>query len=78
MPSTSIPTAYTCLLTMGHAGKVNAGLDIINSLCEYYEVTAPIFIDFRESVSKIIPTASQIVNLIKNEPDKTLRVEVCE
>ena len=61
-----------------HAGKVNAGLDIINSLCEYYEVTAPIFIDFRESVSKIIPTASQIVNLIKNEPDKTLRVEVCE
>lgn len=61
-----------------HAGKVNAGLDIINSLCEYYEVTAPIFIDFRESVSKIIPTASQIINLIKNEPDKTLRVEVCE
>ena len=61
-----------------HAGKVNAGLDIINSFSEYYEVTAPIFIDFRESVSKIIPTASQIVNLIKNEPDKTLRVEVCE
>jgi exonuclease SbcC len=61
-----------------HAGKVNAGLDIINSLCEYYEVTAPMFIDFRESVTKIIDTDSQVINLIKNESDKALRVEVEE
>jgi DNA repair exonuclease SbcCD ATPase subunit len=57
-----------------HAGKVNAGLDIINSLCSYYNVTAPIFIDFRESVSRIIETNSQVINLVKSEPDKTLRV----
>jgi exonuclease SbcC len=61
-----------------HAGKVNAGIDCINALCEYYGVTAPIFIDFRESVTKIIDTNSQVVNLIKNEADKALRVEVEE
>jgi exonuclease SbcC len=61
-----------------HAGKVNAGIDCINALCAYYGVTAPIFIDFRESVTKIIETDSQVINLIKNEADKTLRVEVEE
>ncbi len=61
-----------------HAGKINSGLDIINSLCAYYNVTAPIFIDFRESVSRIIETNSQVINLVKSEPDKVLRVEVEE
>jgi exonuclease SbcC len=61
-----------------HAGKTNGGIDCINALCAYYGVTAPIFIDFRESVTKIIDTDSQIINLIKNEADKALRVEVEE
>lgn len=49
------------------AGKVNAGLDIINTLCEYYNISAPIFIDNRESVNTLIPVNSQIVNLIVND-----------
>ena len=61
---------------VNHAGKVNAGLDIINVLADHYGCVAPIFIDFRESVSRIIETGSQVINLIKSEPDKTLRVEV--
>ena len=61
---------------VNHAGKVNAGLDIINVLADHYGCVAPIFIDFRESVSRIIDTGSQVINLIKSEPDKTLRVEV--
>ena len=61
---------------LNHAARVNAGLDIINVLAEHYGISAPIFIDFRESVSKIIDTGSQIINLIKSEPDKVLRVEV--
>ena len=56
------------------ASKINAGLDIINTLCEYYKITAPIFIDNRESVVSIIDCKSQIVNLIVSKPDKTLRV----
>ena len=61
---------------VNHAGKVNAGLDIINVLSAHYGCVAPIFIDFRESVSRIIDTGSQVINLIKSEPDKVLRVEV--
>lgn len=61
---------------LNHGKKINAGLDCINTLCEFYGVTAPVFIDFRESVSEIIETRSQIINLIKNKPDKKLRVEV--
>lgn len=57
------------------ASKVNAGLDIINTLCQFYDVNAPIFIDNRESVVKLIETESQVINLIVSESDKTLRVE---
>ena len=61
---------------LNHASRVNAGLDIINVLAAHYDTVAPIFIDFRESVSEIIDTGSQVINLIKSEPDKILRVEV--
>lgn len=57
-----------------NAGKINAGLDIINALCKYYDVSAPVFIDNRESVTQLAGTASQIVNLIVSEFDKKLRV----
>ena len=46
------------------AKKLNAGLDIINTLTKFYNTTAPIFIDGRESVTDIIDTASQVINLI--------------
>ena len=69
---------YVPFTDANHAGKVNAGLDCINALGAFYEVTAPIFIDFRESVSRIIDTNSQVINLFKSEVDKVLRVEVEE
>lgn len=56
------------------ASKINAGIDIINSLCEFYNVSAPIFIDNRESVVKLIDSESQIINLIVSPDDKKLRV----
>lgn len=46
------------------AGALNAGLDIINALTKFYNVSAPIFIDNREGVNNIIPTNSQIINLL--------------
>ena len=56
------------------ASKVNAGLDIINTLCKFYGVCAPIFIDNRESVNNIIPVQSQIINLVVNR-DKFLTIQ---
>lgn len=52
------------------AGQVNAGLDIINTLCRHYGICAPIFIDGRESVNDIIPTNSQIINLVVTRDNK--------
>lgn len=56
------------------AGQFNAGLDIINTLCRHYGICAPIFIDKRESVNEIIPTESQIINLVVTQ-DKVLTVK---
>lgn len=56
------------------AGQINAGLDIINTLCSYHDVYAPIFIDNRESVNQLIDTQSQIVNLIVSN-DKSLKIK---
>ena len=54
------------------AGKVNAGLDIINAICKYKGVSAPIFIDNSESVNKIIPTISQVINLVVSKDKLTV------
>lgn len=56
------------------AGQVNAGLNIINSLCQHYETYTPIFIDNRESVNELIDTNSQLINL-KVTKHKALRIE---
>lgn len=61
---------------LNSGAKINAGLDIINALNDYYKVQAPIFIDNRESVTNLIDTKSQVISLIVSEKDKKLRVEV--
>jgi DNA repair exonuclease SbcCD ATPase subunit len=61
-----------------NAAKINAGIDIINTLCEHYQVSAPIFVDNRESVSRLIDSKSQIINLIVSEADAKLRIEAPE
>lgn len=57
------------------AGQVNAGLDVINSLCKHYDIYTPIFIDNRESVNELINTDSQLINL-KVTRHKNLRIEI--
>lgn len=55
------------------AGRINAGLDIINTLCKVNEINAPVFLDNRESVSELIPTESQIISLIVDPNQETLK-----
>lgn len=59
-------------LAANTASQINAGLDIINTLCKANEVTAPIFIDNRESVTELIPTDSQIINLVVSPEHEVL------
>lgn len=56
------------------ASRVNAGIDCINVISRHYGETAPIFIDGRESVTEVIQTDSQVVNLVVSEQDKKLRL----
>lgn len=56
------------------ASRINAGIDIINVLCEHFHVRAPIFIDNRESVVRLLETSSQLINLNVKEGAKTLHV----
>lgn len=59
------------------AAKINAGLSIINTLCEYYVVNCPVFIDNCESINNIEPTDSQLIKLVVSKDNK-LKVEVEE
>lgn len=52
-----------------NAGKINAGLDVINALCRFYKVNAPIFIDNAESVNEFIPVTSQLITLVVTNGD---------
>lgn len=57
------------------AMQVNCGIDIINLLNRHFGIVMPIIIDNRESISKIIDTDSQIVNLVKVKGQSTLKIE---
>ena len=59
---------------LNNAMKIQAGLDIIKTLSAYYKVSAPIFIDNRESVVSIGKQDAQIINLVVSKDDKELRV----
>jgi DNA repair exonuclease SbcCD ATPase subunit len=58
------------------ASKLNAGLDVIQTLQHYFKVNAPIFIDNRESVTRInVSNEMQIINLIVDPTCETLTVK---
>lgn len=59
------------------ASQINAGLQIINTLCEHYSVTAPIFVDNAESVNNLELCNSQLIKLIVSL-DKKIKVEVMD
>ena len=65
---------YATALNKG--ARINAGLDIINTLSEHFSFSAPVFIDNAEAVTRLIPINAQMIRLVVSEADKSLRVEV--
>ncbi|OMD03445.1 AAA family ATPase [Paenibacillus sp. FSL R5-0636] len=63
---------------LNKAAQNNVGLDIINTLSEHYGISAPIFIDNAESITKLIPTDAQVIRLLVSEKDKNLRIETAD
>ena len=60
---------------LNNAAKINAGLDVINSLSDKLDLKVPIFIDNAESVNELIKTDTQLVRLVVSK-DKELKTEV--
>jgi len=50
--------------TLNNAMQIAAGLDIIHAISNKHGVSAPIWIDNRESVTEIPKMETQIINLV--------------
>jgi len=46
------------------AGQFNAGMEIIDTLCEHFSVNAPVFVDRCESINKLTPIKSQVIRMV--------------
>lgn len=61
---------------LNNAMKINAGLDVINAICEYKQMYSPIFIDNCEAVNEPLQTNSQQIRLYVTNADDVLRCQV--
>lgn len=55
-----------------NASHINSGIEIINTLSEYFGIRMPIFVDNAESVTKITSTDNQLIRLVVDGDYKTL------
>ncbi len=63
---------------LNNGARINAGLDIINTLSRHAGVSLPVCVDNAESVTRLFPLDAQILRFVVSEQDKTLRVEIAE
>lgn len=57
---------------LNNAMKIIAGLDIINAICKYEQITAPCFLDNAEAINHVPKIASQMILLIVTEDEKLI------
>ncbi|MEG2898434.1 MAG: hypothetical protein RR841_09245 [Eubacterium sp.] len=61
--------------TANNAGKVNAGIEIINAFSKYTGYRVPLIIDNAESVVKLLPAVNQMFKLVVDEKAKKLEIK---
>ena len=61
---------------LNSGAKVNAGIDIINTLSRHYGAQVPLFVDNAESVTQLAQADTQVIRLVVSETDKELRCEL--
>ena len=61
---------------LNSGAKVNAGIDIINTLSRHYGAQVPLFIDNAESVTDLLQADTQVIRLVVSKADKELRCEL--
>lgn len=60
---------------LNNGAKINAGIDIINTLSRHFGVAVPLFVDNAESVTNLEYAATQTIRLVVSSTDKKLRCE---
>lgn len=60
--------------TANDAAKYNAGMEIIDTLCEHFKVYAPVFVDKCESINNLMPIESQVIRLIVSKEHETASI----
>jgi hypothetical protein len=58
-----------------NAARINAGIDICNTLSAHFGKTLPMFCDNAEAVTDLMSTIAQQIKLVVSEQDKKLRVK---
>lgn len=61
--------------SVNFAGKINCGLDVINTLVKHYGISAPVFIDNIESVNTLIETEGLQIIKLQVSTDKQLTIK---
>lgn len=62
--------------SLSNAERVNAGLDIVDTLGQKMGLVLPVWIDNAESISHPLKIAAQTISLYVSDEDKTVRTEV--
>ncbi|MBE0583080.1 MAG: hypothetical protein IH612_04880 [Desulfofustis sp.] len=60
--------------SINNAARIQAGLDIISTLSRHHQLSAPIFIDNRESVTRLPHVEQQLISLYVDADAKQLKI----
>lgn len=60
--------------SLNNGMRINIGLDIISTLSDYYEFSAPCFIDNAEAINQLPDVNCQVISLYVSADDEALRI----
>jgi len=60
--------------TANNAGKINAGIEIIDALSNHWGAEMPLIVDNAESVTQLLETELQVIKLVVDEKYKELQI----
>lgn len=72
-----IPTEDGRMIPYGfsnNASRINAGLEIIDTLSRAWKIKLPVVVDNAEAVTHMVTADTQTIRLVVSEKDKTLRI----
>ena len=71
-------TSLTPYAFANNAARINAGLEIVETLSKHWGLSMPVFVDNAESVCELLDIDAQVIRLVVSKPDKELRLVLDE